>query len=474
MGATGVAGGSGHRRLDDVVLRRSLLAAGFGVVVTVLILLTPYLSFGVRSSSAHLALNAVDAFVALLVAYLLHGRFLRSRRWRDALLSQALVLLAISGLGLDLLSGLGDENWEDLWVWTSLAVRLIGAACFLVAALAGERPAPRARHPRWSMLPLVAGVALVIAVLVLVRSWLPEALPHTNVPESAERPLLTGHPLLLLAQGLSAAAFAMAAVLFTVRGSRSDDELLRWLGPACALGAFARLNYLFFPSLYTEWLYTGDVLRTSTYLLLLVGAAREIRQYWAAQSALAIAEDRRRQARELHDGVVQELGYIRGEAGLLATEASHRIVAACDRALDEARAVVHLLDSEPHESLSETLRRSLLQLSERYTLDLALDLDPRVQADGEQRHALLRIAREAVGNAARHSNAHRVRVALRAETEARTLTVTDDGLGFDLGAARARGTTYGLTSMCERARGLPGRLEIDSTPERGTTVRVTW
>ena len=55
-----------------------------------------------------------------------------------------------------------------------------------------------------------------------------------------------------------------------------EDELLRWLGPACALLGFARVNYLLFPSLYSGWLYTGDLLRTAGYACLLVGAAREI------------------------------------------------------------------------------------------------------------------------------------------------------------------------------------------------------
>ena len=52
------------------------------------------------------------------------------------------------------------------------------------------------------------------------------------------------------------------------------------VGIACALAAFARVNYVLFPSLYTEWFYTGDLLRFGSYLLFLVGAAREVEMYW--------------------------------------------------------------------------------------------------------------------------------------------------------------------------------------------------
>ena len=117
--------------------------------------------------------------------------------------------------------------------------------------------------------------------------------------------------------------------------ARTDDDLLGWIGAAAALGAFARVAYLLFPSLYTEWLYAGDVLRLGMYLMLLVGCVREIRQYWRAQTVLAVAGERRRLARELHDGVVQELGFIRSQA--LRTPNSGDIASAADRALDEAR-----------------------------------------------------------------------------------------------------------------------------------------
>jgi hypothetical protein len=96
--------------------------------------------------------------------------------------------------------------------------------------------------------------------------------------------LLSGHPLLVAAQVFTVVCFLTAAYLFTAQAQRSTDQLLRLLGPACVLAGFARINYALFPSLYSQWLYTGDILRTAFYLLLLVGAAREIRAFWVAHA----------------------------------------------------------------------------------------------------------------------------------------------------------------------------------------------
>lgn len=90
--------------------------------------------------------------------------------------------------------------------------------------------------------------------------------------------------------------------------------------------------------------------------------------------------------------------------------------------------------------------------------------DPAVAAGLES------IAREALINVARHSNAARVRVSLGQRAGRLELVVADDGAGFDPNAS-SHGS--GLTIVRERAALLGGTCEIESAPERGTTVRVT-
>lgn len=477
MGPVGESGLGGARPRRRRISTPALTGVGWavGLVVTALILGTPYLVFGYHKPALHLVLSTLDASVALLLSYLVYGRFVRSRLTQDLLLAQGLLLLGVAGLGLAVVLNLfGASRPETLDVWLPLALRTAGALLIAAASLAGSRHAlPGGR--RWlrvSPLLAVAGVCLVLWVL---RDQLPIAL-SASAPATAQRPVITGHPALIAGQALAALSFMVASVAFTLRAVRRDDELLRWLGPACALAAFARVNYVLFPSLYSDWFYTGDLLRTAGYALLLVGAAREIGQYWSARARAAVLEDRRRLARELHDGLVQELGYIRAEAHSIRSDdgASGRILSACDRALDEARAAVDALGRSGDEPLGFVLHRAAQQVAERYDATLDVDLDHSVSADPEQRHALVRIAREAVSNAIRHGAADRVCLRLVCDQEGRRLVVEDDGRGFDVGAVARGATGYGLMSMRERALALPGSFEIESAPDRGTTVGVSW
>ncbi|CAA9291999.1 MAG: hypothetical protein AVDCRST_MAG61-223 [uncultured Friedmanniella sp.] len=474
---TGVRSGDARA----VVLRRTAAVVITGLIVTAVVLTSPYVVFGLYSPSGHLILNSLDACIALLVAFLLHGRFMRRHRLQDLMLSQGLVFLAVAGLGLTYLSRLlPDVQPGTVDVWLPLGVRLAGVLLLAASALVGDRSYTPARRHRWPLVPVVSTVLVLSTALWLSRDGLPVALDVDDISVDAAHPLLTGHPVLLLAQVLAALGYGLAAVLYTVRAGRDQDELLGWIGPAFVLGAFARVHYLLFPSLYTDWLYTGDLLRTGCHVLLLVGATREIQQFFTAQADVAVLEDRRRLARELHDGVVQELGYIKSTSYALSAADGPResILAACDRALDEARAAVHALGTPSGEPLSETLQRAVRQLTERYDVEVDFALDDSVAVSSDQRHALVRIAREAVGNAVRHGRAQRICLTLEESADRRRMSVRDDGCGFATrnghpGAA-VTSTGYGLTSMRDRARALPGELVIESEPGQGSVVEVQW
>jgi signal transduction histidine kinase len=450
----------------------------FCILITALLLFSPSVPFGFANRSLHLVLDSVDACIALFVAYLLHNRFLRGWRLQDWLLTEAMLLLAVAGLGLSYvleeLLGIRDGR---LNVWLPLIVRVCGAILVLAAALVGARTAPQVLR-RWTLAAPALLIAVCSALLWAVRDALPVALDQP--PDDAVTPIITGHPVLVVIQAGGAVCFLVASVIFARQAARRDDELLRWFAPAFTLAAFARINYLLFPSIYTDWLYTGDLLRTGCYLLLMIGALRELQHYWSDQTRSAVREDRRRLARELHDGLLQELAYIRIETNGIPPGSSKRHIAdATERALDEARAAVNALGQVGDESLGFVLHRTARELAERHRVDLEVDLDDSIQVDRDQRHALMRITREAVLNGVRHGGANHVRIRLERGNGERRLTITDDGSGFDWASASESASPtetggYGLVSMDDRARGLPGELQIRSSPGEGCMVTVTW
>lgn len=457
----------------------SLLAVAVGAVITALVI-AGVVDVGYSNLSAHLVLDTFDTCVALLVSYLLYGRFLRSARLQDQLLLQGWLLLAVasSSTSVARVAGLAGNSGR-LDVWLPLAIRVAAAFSIAAAAIVGTRPKLARATLAQALVPVLGILALLVIAFSALVSYLPAALDPNLSPDPFYQAALESHPALLTAQVVSALCFLLAAALFTGQAERRDDQLVHWLGPACVFAAFARINYLLFPSLYSEWLYTGDLMRTACYVLLLIGATREIGAYWPAQARAAVMEDRNRLARELHDGVVQELGYIRSESrSLLPADQPRRerILDACDRALDEARQAVEVMGSANlEEPLGFTLHRAARQVSERHGVELELALDTSVTANQPQRHALLRIVREAVANAARHGHAQRVRMELQRTPQAtRRLAICDNGSGFDVAQALSQRSGFGLTSMRERAEGLPGTFEMDSSADSGTIIAVTW
>jgi signal transduction histidine kinase len=151
-----------------------------------------------------------------------------------------------------------------------------------------------------------------------------------------------------------------------------------------------------------------------------------------------------------------------------------KILSACDRALDEARAAIQALGRPGDEPLGFMLHRAARELAERYGIELEVDVDDSITARAEQKHALLRIAREAVSNAVRHGNAQRLCVSLSRNGERQQLTIRDDGRGFDPARTAAAPGGYGLTSMRDRAQSLPGSFDVRAERGAGTQVTVTW
>lgn len=111
-----------------------------------------------------------------------------------------------------------DATRRSFGVWLPLALRGAAAVLVLASALVAGR-----RVPRGSTTLGVAGPAAVVLALVVVLSAFREALPvaaSASPPVSVQEPVITGHPLLLIAQSLGAGCFLVASLMFTVQARR--------------------------------------------------------------------------------------------------------------------------------------------------------------------------------------------------------------------------------------------------------------
>jgi signal transduction histidine kinase len=438
--------------------------AGAAAALTAAASLVPGVTLAYSSPQLHIALETATALISFLVAFLVYGRFRERSRLDDLMLSSALVLIASTSLVFSALPHtVPAEGSRNFSVWGSVGGAVLGA---LVLAMAAFAPSTRVRNRRRATVLaalLCAGALIATGSIVAVfANGVDPGIPLSLSPDASHRPILLGQHFLLGTQIVGVLLFIVAGLGFIQRGEREQDELMRWFAAGAVLSAFARFNYFLFPSLYSDWVFTGDFLRLGFCLLLLAGAAREIGSYWRRLASMAVLEERRRIARELHDGVAQELAYI-------VAESSGQLAAAAERALDESRRAIAALTRPVDEPLDVALVQAAEEVAGRVGVQLKVDVCEGASVSPDEREALIRIVREAITNAGRHGGATHVSVEL-SNGSGTLLRIADDGTGFDPGNTRVGG--FGLVSMRERAEALGGGFTLSSQAGSGTSIEV--
>lgn len=323
----------------------------------------------------------------------------------------------------------------------------------------------------------MCALALLITAITLTVAgdWLPGAIEPGQSPQRSSQPHIVGAPAMLALQLLVMGFFAAAAIGFARGSERTHDPLTLWFAIGATLATFAGLNYVLFPSLYSEYFYTGDVLRLGFFVALLVGGAQEIHVAQRQLQRAAVLAERQRLAREIHDGVAQDLAFIVQQADVLAgrdgaPQALGDIVTAGRRALDESRDVIAALVRPTDEPLAEALVRVAEEAAGRLGATADVSAAAGLELPAPAREAVVRIVGEAVTNAARHGQAQRIRVELSERPELH-VRIVDDGVGFDASLQRCGGR-HGILGMRERAERVGAQLRVQSRPGEGTEIVV--
>ncbi|MDB6164019.1 MAG: histidine kinase, gyrase and HSP90-like ATPase family protein [Xanthomonadaceae bacterium] len=203
------------------------------------------------------------------------------------------------------------------------------------------------------------------------------------------------------------------------------------------------------------------------------------RAVWRVQE-----DERRRLARELHDGLGQNLTALKHRLGQIGsqltpqqTDVRDRLetaMALCATALEDTRSLSRLLRPPILDDLGlePALNWLARGLQDTIGVDVVVEIEALPLLDGELQTLLFRVAQEALNNAGKHARAQSVLLRLVQREGVLQLQVIDDGRGFDAAVAATAGGS-GLGGMRERLRLYGGTLEIRSSPGGGTRLRAT-
>jgi signal transduction histidine kinase len=441
----------------------------FGELLLVALLASATALFAVRETftstyalpEARIAFDTAVAVVATIVAVLASIRFVVEGRVLDLLLGAGFWSIALGTAAFGLVPLLGGGTLDAEAAWSLLGSRLLGAGLIAVAPFTNRRLGDRRR----ALLYTGVGVAAVLAAVAVVLGA-----PPWSAEDGALGPV--EGPSVLVAGTLLAGFWLVALVGFALRYRNYGRDLDSWMCLAATLALFGDVHLILNPIVSSEILLQGDFLRFIAYGILLVGVWRAIAH---AEFGRAVADERARVAREIHDGLAQYLFAITTQVSMLESGASldqvlPRLKRASIAAQQEARfAVLALSSAGGTAPFDSALRRYVDVLTADGTLDVELEVDPQVCLASDEQIEVFRIVQEGLGNARRHSDAHRVEVSIAQRNGRRIVAVHDDGVGFDADEA---GAGQGLANMKLRAEAIDGQMSLRSTPGRGTAIEV--
>jgi signal transduction histidine kinase len=268
-----------------------------------------------------------------------------------------------------------------------------------------------------------------------------------------------------------------------VAGFRSNGE---------ATGTECALPIIIVPALYRRsefWLVLMAFAVVVTLLFWRVVEVGRVRRHVAAIERERVLErERSRIARDLHDemgaglsAIAMQSDWIRRECGDTASpETRNRIETVCQSAVELVRTVDEIVWAvNPSNDTVDRFVNYLTQYTEQYLdaagmsfrFDIPREL-PSAMLAGSMRHNLFLAVKEALRNTVKHAKAELIWLRVNVEPGQLTITVEDNGKGFDPAKMAADGTHNGVGNMRRRMEEVAGRFEVWSQPGKG--ARVTF
>jgi signal transduction histidine kinase len=411
-----------------------------------------------------LVLQTVGALAAGLVALLAGARFTTERRRFDLLLCLGFFVACSSTAAFELAPSITERDLTRAEAWSGVVARLIAWTLIAAAPFApGVAKSSRRTLGNW----------LVFLLLALGSLWVLVHSIEATLPALAPRATTAAPALLTFAYAANAFLNLAAVVGFGLRFRARRDDLDRWLAFGASLMLFSSLHLVFTPLLGNVEVSPGDFLRVFGFGVVSVGVWRAIK---AAEFARAVADERSRLAREIHDGLAQYLFAISTHVTILeqggsAPELVPQIKSAAIAAQQEARFAILALSTAGGTAPFDTaLQRYVELLTADGALDVELEIDPEMRLDPDEQIEIFRIVQEGLANVRRHAHARRAEVRIRQRDRQRLVTIVDDGEGF------RRDTTeggQGLRNIRARIGSIGASLSLRTSPGAGTALEVT-
>lgn len=451
-----------HDRYEEFLWGQVLLIGLLGASLAF------FLTYPAFRTSYHLpelklVLATIFMIAGGLVVVLSATRFRVEGRRFDLFLCCGFFLNSVSFLAFSVIPTVAEGTPRRIELWAAIAGRMLGWGLIAAAPFVRGRITDRRFVLGNGLLGSVAALSVVWGLSSSLGGSLPNLNPahNSSVPAALNGALAVGALLHLL-----------AVVGFSNRFRLQGEDLDYWLALGASLMLFSSLHFMFTPLMGPGDVSQGDFLGVLAYGVLLVGVWRAIRN---SEFGRAVAEERGRVAREIHDGLSQYLFAVSTHAAMLEAGADPavtipRIKEAALLAQQEARyAILALSSASGRAPFDAALRRYVDVLTADGALEVELTIDTAITLGPDEQIELFKIVQEGLANARKHAGAGRAWVEIGERLGDRFVSLRDDGAGFELEEDAAG---QGLSNMRERAAAIGGAFSLRSTPGVGTALEV--